>query len=327
MECIAGVDIGGTKVAIGVGNEMGQILSRSRRSTAECGDGDALLLAVCGMVDDLLEESGSAAPLTRIGLALPGPVDVGQGCLIGALTLPKLNFRDLRAFFEDRYQVPVTVDNDANAAALGEAYFGAGTGAQLMVYFTVSTGVGGGIVHEGRLFRGMSGVAGEFGHQTVLPGGPLCNCGKNGCLEALVSGPAIARRAKTWVARHPGMASAALLGEPSAETVARAAVDGDWVAHAVWKETGYYLGIGIAHAIAAFGPDLVVVGGGVSQAGELLLDPARRAARRHTPAYAFGSVRIESASLGDNVGILGAIAIALEAAGIAPGDAQLVRGG
>jgi glucokinase len=326
MELIVGIDIGGTKIAVGVGNEMGQIFSRSRRATAECGDGDALLEAVCEMVDQSLEESGAPAPLTRIGLALPGPVDRERGYLIAALTLPGLNFRDVRAYFGERYRVPVALDNDANAAALGEAFYGAGIGAQVMVYFTVSTGVGAGIVVEGRLFRGAGGYAGEFGHQTVLPGGPACACGRHGCLEALVSGPAIERRARRMAEGHTEsrMSGAADL---SAVRVAALAAQGDTVAQQVWEETGYYLGIGVAHALAAVNPDVVVLGGGVIGAGELLLEPTRRAAEQHVPAYLYEDVRIEPADLGENVGVLGAMALALEADGIIPDvDTGGVRG-
>src|SRR5439155_30839 len=133
----------------------GRLRARARWATSECGDGEALLAAVCRMVDRLLESQATAPE--AIGLALPGPVDRSRGCLVAALTLPELNFRDLRAYFERRYGVPVALDNDANAAALGEAFYGAGAGSRVMVYFTVSTGVGGAIVAAGRLFRGATG--------------------------------------------------------------------------------------------------------------------------------------------------------------------------
>jgi glucokinase len=324
MELIAGIDIGGTKIAVGVGTEVGAVLCRSRRATAECGDGDALLEAVSRMVEEALEESGAEGPLTRIGLALPGPVDRSRGCLVGSLTLPLLNFRDLREYFEERFDVPVALDNDANAAALGEAFFGAGQGAPVVAYFTVSTGVGGGIVSDGRLFRGARGFAGEFGHQTILPGGPRCLCGNYGCLEALVSGPAIERRARQAAASHPEsrLASATDL---SAANVAALAAAGDVIAQRIWDETGYYLGIGVAHAIAAVDPDIVVLGGGVTGAGALLLAPTQRSAERHLPAYLSAGIRIEIAHLEDNVGILGAVALALESAGIDPPGVTGVR--
>jgi glucokinase len=324
MELIAGIDIGGTKIAVGVGHDVGAVLCRSRRATAECGDGDSLLDAVSRMVEETLEESGAKGHLMRIGLALPGPVDRQRGCLVGSLTLPLLNFRDLREFFEERFDLPVALDNDANAAALGEAYFGAGRKADIVVYFTVSTGVGGGIVVDGRLFRGAHGYAAEFGHQTILPGGPRCACGKYGCLEALVSGPAIERRARQAAALHPE-SRLATATDLSAANVASLAAGGDGVAQRIWEETGYYLGIGVAHAIAAIDPDIVILGGGVTGAGELLLGPTRLAAARHLPAYLSKGMRIEVADLADDVGILGAIALAMESAGMAPGDVEGTR--
>jgi glucokinase len=325
MELIAGIDIGGTKIAVGIGTEIGQVLCRSRRATADCGDGDALLEAVTAMVEATLEESRAAGPLTRIGLALPGPVDRSRGCLVGCLTLPLLNFRDLREYFEERFDVPVALDNDANAAALGESFFGAGKGAQSVVYFTISTGVGGGIVSDGRLFRGSRGYAGEFGHQTILPGGPSCACGKHGCLEALVSGPSIERRARRAGALHPESRLAAS-ADFGAANVANLAAAGDHAAQCVWEETGYYLGIGVAHAIAAVDPEVVVLGGGVTGAGALLLAPTRRAAARHLPGYLSEGMRIELAQLESDVGILGGVALALEAEGLMPLDTEDYRG-
>jgi glucokinase len=181
-------------------------------------------------------------------------------------------------------------------------------------------------VSEGRLFRGVTGCSGEFGHQTVLPGGPRCECGKDGCLEALVSGSAVARRAGEWAARYPESRLASVTGRLTAATVAELAAQGDPIACRVWEETGYYLGIGVSQAIMALNPDLVLLGGGVIQAGELILEPTRRSARRHTSGYSFEAARIEEAALGENIGILGAIAIALEAGGISPLETGGVRG-
>lgn len=318
--CVLGIDIGGTKTAVGLADARGELLARERRATGEMGDGEPLLLGIEAMIDAVLAAAGrERGAIDRVGVALPGAVDRARGALLAAQTLRGLEGISLTDWYGSRLGVPVTVENDAGAAALGEYTRGAGQGARVMLYFTVSTGIGGGVVADGRLWRGSAGHAGEFGHQVAVPeGGAPCSCGGRGCLESVASGPAIARRAREAVARGLGDAIGALAGGDveriTAETVAAAAWEGDAAARALWEETGLYLGIGVANAIVLYDADRVVLGGGVTHAGDLLLEPTRRhALARVMPRLRRESfVRIEAAALGDDVGVLGAIAAAME---------------
>jgi glucokinase len=225
----------------------------------------------------------------------------------------------LRGFFEDRLGLPTTLDNDANAAGLGEAIFGAGKGYTHVCYFTVSTGIGGGIIANGRLFRGATELAGEFGHQVIEPNGPRCSCGKWGCLESLASGTSIARRARERL-RAGAVSSVLELAEGdiervTAETLATAANSGDRFALDFWEETGRYLGIGMGNIINILNPSVIVVGGGASAAGELLLGPARKTAKERSMTELAEACEIVLAALGSDVGIVGAAALAMEAFG------------
>lgn len=314
---VLGIDIGGTKVAVGVADEAGRLLSRERRATAAMGDGDALLAGIDAMIEAALSEAGLARDgIACVGVALPGAVDRARGELLAAQTLRGLEGRSLTEYFGQRIGAPVVVENDACAAALAEAHFGAGRGSRVMLYFTVSTGIGGGIVVDGRLWTGGAGHAGEFGHQTVVAeGGALCSCGAYGCLESVASGPAIARRARMAVRRGTGEGILALAGgDPAAitaETVAAAARAGDPAAHALWQETGLYLGIGVANAVVIVDAQCVVLGGGVTRAGDLLLAPTRRHALARMLPRLRRHVRIVPAALGEDVGLIGAVAVAL----------------
>jgi glucokinase len=313
---ILGIDIGGTKTAVGLADDEGRLLARERRATSVMGDGEALLDGVEEMIDAVLATAGAdRGAVARAGVALPGAVDRARGALLTAQTLRGLEGVSFTERFGRTLGAPVVVENDACAAALGEYRFGAGRGATVMLYFTVSTGIGGGVVAEGRLFRGSAGHAGEFGHQVAVPeGGEPCSCGGRGCLESVASGPAIARRARRRVLDGLGRPMLALAGgDPdaiTAETVAEAARTGDAAARALWEETGKYLGIGVANAIVSYDADCVVLGGGVTHAGALLFAPTRRHALARVMPRLRREVRIEAAALGDDVGILGAVAAA-----------------
>jgi glucokinase len=313
---ILGIDIGGTKTAVGLADDEGRLLARERRATSVMWDGEALLDGVEEMIDAVLATAGAdRGAVARAGVALPGAVDRARGALLTAQTLRGLEGVSFTERFGRTLGAPVVVENDACAAALGEYRFGAGRGATVMLYFTVSTGIGGGVVAEGRLFRGSAGHAGEFGHQVAVPeGGEPCSCGGRGCLESVASGPAIARRARRSVLDGLGRPMLALAGgDPdaiTAETVAEAARTGDAAARALWEETGKYLGIGVANAIVSYDADCVVLGGGVTHAGALLFAPTRRHALARVMPRLRREVRIEAAALGDDVGILGAVAAA-----------------
>jgi glucokinase len=222
----------------------------------------------------------------------------------------------IRQVLEQRLSLPVVLDNDANLAALGEHVYGAGRGEDNMVYITVSTGIGGGLILGGRLYHGFADGAGEFGHMTLLPNGPLCGCGNRGCLESLASGTAIARDARDLAACGRGeQILAAAGGDPAsitAITVATAAAAGDAVAQSIIARAARYLGIGIANIINLLNPSLVVLGGGVMNIGELVWQNLRPEVQARGLEAARTSTRIAAAELSGHAGVMGAIALALQ---------------
>lgn len=312
-----GLDIGGTKLAVGLVAPDGTVLSSRRLPTAAAGDGERLLDRLALLAEeacaDADEDLGS---LAGVGLALPGPVDPVTQRLLTAPSLPALVGFPILPYFERRWGVArdgwVRADNDANAAALGEARYGAGRGARVVCYFTVSTGIGGGVVIEGRLFRGSTGQAAEFGHLKLRPDGPLCSCGDRGCLEPLASGTAIGRRAREAALAEGGALQPLALVDPVAPTAAQVAAavrEGDPVAIAVWEAAMADLGAGVATVVNLFNPDVVVLGGGVSRSADLVLPPVRRSVAARAMPMLSAATRIEVAALGDEVGIVGAAAL------------------
>lgn len=318
-DLLAGVDIGGTKLAVGVSDLCGRILSVVREPTDRSGGPDPVLRALERMLCRALDEAGrklglaSGRPALRaIGIGVGGPLDPERTVVLRAPNLPGWDNCPVKAFFEDAFGVPANMDNDASTAALGEARMGAGKGFSVVCYFTVSTGIGGGIVINGRLYRGASASAGEFGHQIILPNGPLCLCGRRGCLEALASGTSIARRAREQLPADSMLLRMAD-GDPNAITaamVAEAARAGDAYSLRLWEETGYYLGIGVSNVINILNPDRVVLGGGVTKAGDLLFEPVRRTVAETAMRELAAVCEVVPAALGDNVGVAGAICLA-----------------
>jgi len=209
----------------------------------------------------------------------------------------------------------VTVENDANAAAWGEFRFGAGSEATHLVFITLGTGVGGGVISHGLLLRGAQGAGGELGHITIQATGPRCGCGNHGCLEALASGTAIGRRAREVASEHPNSALGQLAMERTVlgEDVTELAQGGDEAAISVLKETGVWLGIGLAGFVNVFNPEVIAIGGGVARAGELILEPARQEVRLRAQSPSRDLVQIREATLGGRSGVLGAAALARDA--------------
>jgi glucokinase len=307
-EAVAGVDIGGTKIAVALADTGGRVISLSRFATRiELGPYRILDNAV-KEIERMIDET--AARLIAVGVGCGGPLDRERGLILSPPNLPNWDEFPVIELLEKRLGVPALLDNDANAAALGEYRFGAGRGLRNMVYITISTGIGGGIIIGGKLLHGINDGAGEVGHITVLPEGPQCGCGARGCMEAICSGTSIARRARERLsagAQSSLRETGARIDEVTAKAVAEAARDGDPLAVEIWDETIYYLAIGMSNIVNILAPEAVVLGGGVSTAGEQLLEPLRQHVRSRTHMLPPEKISILQAALGGESGIYGAL--------------------
>jgi glucokinase len=310
---LLGIDIGGTKLAVAVATPDGEVLAE-RREPSQADEGpDAMIGRTARMARDAAAEVGVALDdIAAIGIACGGPLDPWRGIVHNALNNPGWIDIPLVARIERELGRPAHLDNDANAAALGEHRFGAGRGVKDLVYLTISTGVGGGLILGGRLYHGVNGNAGELGHVSVQVGdGRRCHCGSVGCLEAYCSGTNIAARfAETLAAGEESSLDGAT--EIGAREIADAAREGDPLARLVWGETMELLGGGIVSIVHAFNPRLVILGGGVTRAGGLLFDPVRRVVAERAMPWLAEPLEIVPAELGERAGVLGAVAVALE---------------
>lgn len=301
---VLGLDIGGTKIAAGIVDGGGQARSFLVESTRAEEGPESGLERLFALGRAAVDEAGvDWEEVAAVGIGAGGPLDTARGVLVAPPHLPGWREVPIVSMAEGAFRKPVVLENDATAAAAGEHRYGAGAGTSHMVYLTISTGVGGGVVIDGRLYRGASGNGGELGHVTVdCDGRPCRGCGRRGCLEAYVSGTSIAERA-----REAGM------GEVNAGEVATAARAGDAVACRVWGETADALGCGLTSIVNLFEPQLVVLGGGVvTGVGELLLGPVRERVRAEAMGPAGRAAEIVAAALGPHVGVVGAAAIAHE---------------
>jgi glucokinase len=309
----AGIDIGGTTIQFGLANSDGQLVGSGRSSTRSAEGPAAVLQRAADDVRRLANDRDCR--LEAVGVGLPGLVDVGSG---KAKFLPNMptHWCDVPVanMLSSALGCSVRILNDARCATLGEWRFGAGQGARTFALFTLGTGVGGGLVIEGRLLLGPLGAAGELGHQTLVPNGPRCGCGNRGCLEALASGPALAaagtRLVRAGLApRLQAMASEEPLGV-TAERMALAADAGDTLVAEAIEDCAVWLGIGIANVVTMIHPERVVLGGGLSALGDRLLTPIRRELAARVKMFPSAGTQVVPASLGELAGFWGAIALA-----------------
>lgn len=313
MLSVLGVDLGGTKIAVGPVDHEGTQLAPPIVAQTPSSDATSLLAGLSSTLRRALSEFDRFAP-GAVGLACAGTVDAARGEVI---TSPNLPLRDapVAAMLQVAVGVPVFVENDGNAAVLGEVVAGAAVGLRHVVMLGLGTGVGGGLFLEGRLYRGANGAAGELGHTVVQPGGPPCRCGQRGCLEMYASGPALARYASARardVERDPGgeLLSLRERGELTGASVARLAGQGHPGAIEAVKQLADWLGIGLVNLTNTFDPEMIVVGGGVSGLGEMLLHPAREWVRKDAMPPGRDRVRVEAARLGNNAGLVGSALLA-----------------
>ena len=309
---VLALDIGGTKLAAGVVTEAGEAVAAGVEATSPTASPGEVVERLLGMAEEAIGRWGEPrAGLAGVGVSFGGPVDFPRGRTVTCHHLPGWEGFPLREVVAEGTGLATVMDNDANAAALGEARFGAARGCAHVLYLTVSTGIGGGLVLDGRVHRGANSMAGEIGHTLVAPGGPACTCGRRGCLEAVAAGPAIARAAREALEAGEESRLSALPREgiTAKEVAELAAVDA--LAARVMSQAGEHLGIAIAAAVNLVNPSIVVIGGGVSGAGEALFGPMREAVQRYGVAESVRDLRIVAGALGPHGALLGAAALAL----------------
>lgn len=294
---IIGVDLGGTKILTALADSKGGILSVVKIDTEAASGPEKVLSNITRSI--ILAAKQAKVPLSRIskiGIGAPGPI-LGKAIIVSPPNLPGWKNVNIKSILQKKLQKHVRVENDANAAALGELCFGAGKGFKNLIYITISTGIGGGIIIDGKIYRGALGTAGEVGHMVLEPKGPECGCGRRGCLEALAAGPAIAKMA----------------GKKNALEAEIAARKGDKKSLKAIRTAAKYIGIGIGNLNNILNPDIFVIGGGVSNMGPLLLDPLKHWAKEYSMEASRKSLIIVPAKLKNNAGVMGAIAMCLAA--------------
>jgi len=322
---ILGIDLGGTKILSSVINPGGEMLSRDHSVTPAAEGPKGVIQAILASAERSLE--GASVGIDRvsaIGVGAPGLSDTEAGILFTSPNLPGWKDVPLRDILQEKLKKRAFLINDGNAAALGEYYFGAAKGVAHFIYVTISTGIGGGIVVDGKVLKGFKGMAGEIGHMTIADDGPPCRCGNRGCWEALASGTALAKETRRRIETGADTTILSLAGgeidQVTAHTVQSAAEKGDPLANQLILRTAHYFGVGVANLINIFNPEMIVIGGGLSNMGERLFKPAHKEVEERAFNRAYRTVRFVRAALGRNSGVLGAAAFALDEMKRAPGE-------
>ena len=311
--CVVGVDLGGTKALAGAIDADLQVHHRARREVHGL-DQSSVVSAVVDAVNEVRE--ASPLEVEGVGFGVPCLMDQRDGTAVLAVNLPLENI-PLRDVMAERLGLPVFVDNDANVAALAEHRWGAAKGTNYSITLTVGTGIGGGMVLDGKLYRGSVGAGAELGHITIDINGPPCqgNCPNNGCLETMASGTALAREARAFAEANPAskLGQALEAGrELNGMYVTEMAHDGDGDAIDLIALIGRRLGVGLANYVNIFNPEVIVIGGGLLAAGELLLEPAREEMLRRALPFVRDLVRVDAAHFGGDAGLIGAAALAFD---------------
>ncbi|WP_255253183.1 ROK family glucokinase [Brevibacillus laterosporus] len=306
---IVGVDIGGTTIKIALLDPNGEIITKTQIPTPVSEGEDAIIGQMTNTIDQLMAEQGfTKEEAYGIGIGVPGPVDTDTGFVYEAVNLG-IKDTALKAKTEALTGLPTYVENDANAAALGEMWRGAGQGTDNLVAITLGTGIGGGIIIDGKIVHGVKGVGGEIGHVTVNPDGPLCNCGKKGCMERYGSATAIIVGIETAAKEGRSAYLAKQLAEKgslTAKDAFDAATEGDLAAQEVIDQAAFYTGFGLSHIANLLNPAKIVIGGGVSAAGDALFSLIRKSFDTYTWKIAADSCEILPATLGNDAGVIGA---------------------
>ncbi len=313
---VLGIDLGGTNVMAVIVTTAGKVIAQSHFPTEAEHGPDHVMKNMADKVKELVKETGlTMRDIWRAGVGSPGPMDSKKGLIIGAVNLPGWKYVKLKATLEKYLGIPVGVDNDANCAVYGEKWVGAAKGASDVVGITLGTGVGGGIIINGRLVRGANYNAGEIGHTSLNPDGRVCNCRAKGCFERYASASAIAESAREAIRKGARSMMTEFvkgdLNKITSKTVFEAMIQKDKTAIAVWDEFIKYLGAGVANQINTLNPEVVVIAGGVINAGERLFAPLKEAVRKQAFALTFAAAKIVPAKLGETAGAIGAAGIVI----------------
>ena len=306
MNSYIAIDVGGTQIRVALFPEKGIVPLRQERIATQC-IGESAENRIMGLIAKIWSDQDK---ILSIGIAAPGPLDPRTGVIIAAPNIPSWINLPLRNLIQNRFKVPVTLGNDANLAAYGEWKYGAGQGYHNLIYLTISTGIGGGVILDDHLLLGERGLATELGHVTILPDGPMCSCGQRGHLESISSGTAIAQYVVE--ALHQGTPSSLPLDPvPTSKEIAKAALTGDVLSKEAFKRAGTYLGLALANYVHIFNPAIIICGGGVSRSGDLIFGPARESLNRFVMDRVYlQNLTLTTAGLGDDSGIMGALAMA-----------------
>lgn len=310
-----GVDLGGTKILTAVSDEKGNIITSSRVSTEADRGQNQVINNIMSSINSVLSQTDlTLTDIKRIGVGSPGPLNISEGIVVES---PNLGWENvpLVDILKEKTGIAVVLENDANAAALGEKWFGIGKDVDNLIYITVSTGIGGGIIINRRILHGANDTAGEIGHFVVHTDGPICGCGNHGCFEAVASGTAINSLGRELAIKYPdSLLYKMVKGDPEkidGRIVAEAARHGDKMAEQIWHDEARYLGIGIANLLNIFNTEMIILGGGVMNAWDLINDVMKETIEEYTFNSAYESAKICRAALGDEVGVKGAIAVAM----------------
>ncbi len=310
-ELVIGLDLGGTNIKGILLDNCGNIYAKTDVATQAKDGPEAVVRRMTGMVSDLEEAAKKAgSKAIGIGVGIPGLPDQQSGLVVFAPNLGWKNVPILK-LLTATVTLPVFLENDANVAALGEQWLGAGRGSANMVMITIGTGIGGGLILNGTLFNGASGSAGEIGHTVINPEGPLCSCGRRGCMETYTSATAMIRMAQEAI-KQGNKTCLASKDKIEALDIVVAARDGDKIAAGIVNSAAYYLGVGAANIINLLSPDTIVIGGGVSGAGDILFKPLERSIRQWSLEAAYEAVKVVPAQLGNTAGCVGAARLVLQ---------------
>lgn len=307
---VVGVDLGGTKISTALSNLNGEVISQTTVPT-NANEGEIPVLnRIIESIDKVIKDGNATYKEVKgIGIGIPGALDVEKGIILFTPNVPFKNFNIVEPL-KKKFEIPVFIDNDANVATIGEYVFGAGKGFKNVIFITVSTGVGGGAILNGNIYRGNTSNALEIGHMTVAPGGPRCNCGNIGCVEATSSGTAIAKRGQEALSSKVETSLRKYDNITSYEVFTEAAA-GDAVCKEIIENALNYLGIAVANTVSIFDPAVIIIGGGVSKAGDIVFETVRKVVDKRCFKSMAESVKIVPAGLGTDAGVIGAVALAL----------------